>query len=66
MTEKRSTTSRSSDERSTIWFCVSGHTINNLADETEEVTLDQGALVRLCRHHGAPIGCIIEAETSQT
>lgn len=44
--------------------CVTGHSIaGHLFDElTEEVNLDGGALVRVCREHFAPIAVSVEQD----
>lgn len=41
----------------TAYRCVTGHEIppEAVAECTEVVSLDEGAVVRLCREHGAPI-----------
>lgn len=44
--------------------CLTGHEIDAVAleEETEVVTLDDGAKLRLCREHGAPIAITSEGE----
>jgi hypothetical protein len=45
----------------TTYRCVVGHEIPGpeLDELTEVRSLDQGAVVRLCREHGAPIAIIV-------
>ena len=46
------------EDRPRQYWCVTGHELPaaELEHLTEEVSLDRGALVRICREHGAPIG----------
>jgi hypothetical protein len=43
------------------YFCLAGHPVpaDALDTVTEVQTLDDGAQVRVCREHGAPIGTSI-------
>ncbi len=46
-----------SESRATHFRCLTGHAIDaaELDRATEVVKLDQGAEVRICREHGAPV-----------
>lgn len=46
-------------QRMVTYMCVTGHCIppRELEVLTEEVELDNGARVRICKEHGAPIAC---------
>jgi hypothetical protein len=43
--------------REVSYWCTTGHPIPSeaLGSDTEIVSLDRGAEVRICREHGAPI-----------
>lgn len=48
-------------ESRTAYHCVTGHEIprQDLDSLTEVRSLDEGALVRICREHGSPIAITV-------
>jgi hypothetical protein len=53
-------------EAARMYRCASGHAISEeeLDSQTEIRSLDQGAVVRICRAHGAPISVQLEPKTA--